>query len=175
MSGPSTEAPDALNTPNSAQAAPASALEQRLALRAAGPGRWRNLHGDVNQNGRAYGQFEATGVHGPASLASRVTIRAGLAALAGDIAEASALYRQALAAWREMGLPWDIALTVIDMAALLGPGHPDVRSVAPEARTILEGLGAVPYLARLESALVRTPGMTPRELASDAASAITPA
>jgi tetratricopeptide (TPR) repeat protein len=119
--------------------------------------------------------FEATGVHGPASLASRVTIRAGLAALAGDIAEATALYRQALAAWREMGLPWDIALTVIDMAALLGPGHPDVRSVAPEARTILEGLGAVPYLARLESALVRTPGTTPRELASDAASAITPA
>lgn len=55
MSGPGTEAPDALNTSNSAQAAPASALEQRLALRAAGPGRWRNLHGDVNQNGRAYG------------------------------------------------------------------------------------------------------------------------
>jgi tetratricopeptide (TPR) repeat protein len=120
--------------------------------------------------------FEATGVHGPASLAWRVTIRAGLAALAGDIAEATALFRQAFTGWRELGLPWDVALTVIDMAELLGPGHPDVQGVAPEARAILEGLGAVPYLARLEAALARTPGTTVRELSTnDATSATTPA
>jgi hypothetical protein len=120
--------------------------------------------------------FEATGVHGPASLAWRVTIRAGLAALAGDIAEATALFRQAFTGWRELGLPWDVALTVIDMAELLGPGHPDVQGVAPEARAILEGLGAVPYLARLEAALARTPGTTARQLTTDdATSATTPA
>ncbi|WP_295525915.1 acyl-CoA thioesterase II [uncultured Pseudacidovorax sp.] len=34
---------------------PVPDLADRLQLRAAGPGRWRNLHGDANQNGRAYG------------------------------------------------------------------------------------------------------------------------
>lgn len=30
-------------------------LADRLTLKAAGPGRWRSLHGDANQNGRSYG------------------------------------------------------------------------------------------------------------------------
>ncbi len=30
-------------------------LAERLRLKAAGPGRWRSLHGDANQNGRSYG------------------------------------------------------------------------------------------------------------------------
>lgn len=34
---------------------PNLSLEQGLQLQADGPGRWRNLRGDVNQNGRAYG------------------------------------------------------------------------------------------------------------------------
>jgi class 3 adenylate cyclase/tetratricopeptide (TPR) repeat protein len=97
--------------------------------------------------------FEATGVHGPASLAWRLTIRAGIAALDGATSDAAALYRQALEAWREMGLPWDLALTAIDMAELLGPEDPEVRAIAPEARGILEGVGAKPYVARLDAAL----------------------
>ncbi|MFN8520692.1 MAG: thioesterase [Chloroflexota bacterium] len=95
-------------------------------------------------------------MHGLASLAWRSTIRAGLAALAEDAPAATQLYRQALGAWRELGLPWDVPMTIIDKAQLLGPDHPDVRAVAPEARAILEGLGARAYVARLEAALART-------------------
>ncbi len=120
--------------------------------------------------------FEATGVHGPASLAWRVTIQAGLAALSGEVAEAARLYRQALTAWRELGLPWDVALTGVDMAELLGPDHPDVQATAPETRSILEGLGACPTLARLEAALAaREPAGGEGRVASDATSATAPA
>jgi hypothetical protein len=110
--------------------------------------------------------FEATGMHGPATPAWRQTIRAGLAALDDRQADSAALYRQAIAAWREMGLPWDLAQTAVDMAELLGPDHPDVRAFAPEARQILEGLGARPFLARLDRALARsspTPASTAPE------------
>jgi hypothetical protein len=112
--------------------------------------------------------FEATGMHGPATPAWRQTIRAGLAALDERQADSAALYRQAIAAWREMGLPWDLAQTAIDMAELLGPDHPDVRAITPEARQILEGLSARPFLTRLDRALAsssHTPTSTVAETA----------
>ena len=111
--------------------------------------------GDAGGAAEDLAAFEATGTHGPATPANRTTIRAGLAAIDGNVPDAAVGYRQALAAWRDLGLPWDMALTIIDMAELLGPEHPDVRAVAPEAQAILEGLGARPFLARLEAALAR--------------------
>jgi class 3 adenylate cyclase/tetratricopeptide (TPR) repeat protein len=97
--------------------------------------------------------FEATGIHGPASLAARVTIRAGLAALAGRSSEAESLYREAIRQWRDLGLPWDIALTILDMVLVLGPDLPGAGESIAEARTILEGLRARAMLARLDAAV----------------------
>ncbi len=97
--------------------------------------------------------FEATGIHGPASLAARLTIRAGLAALDGRVGEAGSLYRDAIRQWRELGLPWDIALTTLDMAHLLGPDGPGVREGATEARSILVGLRARPMIEQLDRAM----------------------
>ena len=88
------------------------------------------------------GILEASGFHGPAIDADRRTIKAGLAALDGRPAEALTLYREALRAWRDLGLAWDEALCGIDMATLLDPTDPEVRSAAESCREILIRLGA---------------------------------
>ena len=85
--------------------------------------------------------------------AGRLTIQAGVAALERPSADALALYRQALHAWRDLGLPWDEALCAIDMATLLDHSEPEVQAAAEAAREILTRLGATPFLARLEAAL----------------------
>ena len=97
--------------------------------------------------------LEATGLHGPASLASRLTIRAGLAALDGRVAEASSLFRDARRAWHDLGLPWDEALTGMDMVLLLGADEPEAHAAGEAARGLLAELGALPLVARLDVAL----------------------
>ena len=64
-------------------------------------------------------------------------------------------YRTALRSWRDLGLPFDEALTAIDMATLLDPAEPEVRAAAESARETLVRLRAQPLLTRLETALAR--------------------
>jgi hypothetical protein len=87
-------------------------------------------------------------------------LRAGIAASEGRTADAVELYRAALAGYRTYGLRFDYALTVLDMAMLLGPGEPAVRAVIPEGREILAGLEARPLVERLD-ALVAASGAEP--------------
>lgn len=97
----------------------------------------------------------ASGVHGPAIEADRRTVQAGIAALEGRPTDALALYREALRAWRDLGLAWDEALCGLDMALLLDPAEPEVRAATEAAREILVRLEAAPFLARLDDALAR--------------------
>ena len=97
--------------------------------------------------------IDRSGIHGPAIEADRLTVRAGLAAVNGHSAEAIQLYRQALRAWRYLGLAWVEALCGIDMALLLDPAEPEVRAAADASREILNRLGAKPFLARLDAAI----------------------
>ena len=76
---------------------------------------------------------------------------AGIAALEGRVPEALGLYRSALAGYRDAGCRFDVALTVLDMAALIGPEEPGVRAVIPEGREILVGLGAPSLVERLDT------------------------
>jgi class 3 adenylate cyclase/tetratricopeptide (TPR) repeat protein len=100
--------------------------------------------------------LDVTGFHGPAVEADRRTIRAGIAALEGRSADALTLYREALRAWRDLGLAWDEALCGLDMATLLEPADPEVRAAAAAAREILVRLEAAPFIARLDAALARS-------------------
>ncbi|HYM83308.1 MAG TPA: hypothetical protein VEY67_04070, partial [Candidatus Dormibacteraeota bacterium] len=120
------------------------ALEARAGL-------WR---GDVMEARAGLARIEDHGMRGPAVDADRATIRAGIAALEGDVGEASALYREALERWRDLGLAWEEALGAIDMAQLLGPDGAGVREAADAARVVLGRLGAAPFLARLEAAML---------------------
>lgn len=100
--------------------------------------------------------LDATGNHGPAIEADRLTIRAGLAALEGRSTDAIMLYRTVLQAWRDLGLRWDEALTGLDMATLLDITDPDVRAAATTARAIMVDLEAAPFIARLDAAMAGT-------------------
>jgi class 3 adenylate cyclase/tetratricopeptide (TPR) repeat protein len=97
--------------------------------------------------------LEASGVHGAAIDADRTTMQAGVAALEAREADAMALYRNALRAWRDLGLAWDEALCGLDMALLLDPADPEVRAAAEAAREILVRLEAEPFIVRLDAAL----------------------
>jgi class 3 adenylate cyclase/tetratricopeptide (TPR) repeat protein len=100
--------------------------------------------------------LDASGIHGPAIEAGRATMRAGIAALEGRPADALPLYREALRAWRDLGLPWDEALCGLDMATLLEPAEPEVRAAAEASREILVRLEAAPFIVRLDTALARS-------------------
>ncbi len=115
--------------------------------------------------------LDASGVHGPAVEADRRTIRAGIAALEGRPADAVPLYREALRGWRDLGLAWDEALCAIDMATLLDPADPEVRTAADAAREILVRLGAAPFLARLDAALAFSSDRTGHSTAPKSSSA----
>jgi class 3 adenylate cyclase/tetratricopeptide (TPR) repeat protein len=99
--------------------------------------------------------LDESGFRGPAVEADRRTIRAGIAALEGRSEGALSLYREALRAWRDLGLTWDEALCGLDMATLLDPANPEVQAAAETAREILVRLEASPFIARLDAALAR--------------------
>ncbi len=103
----------------------------------------------------------ATGAHGRAIDSDKVAIRAGLAALDGSTQEAIAGFRAAIAGWRDLGLPWDEAMTSILFVRLVGPGSPEARAAADSARTILEGLGARRVLEILDASLAEAGHGTP--------------
>ena len=107
------------------------------------------LHvGDVATAERVLATLEPS--PGGAADADVAALRAGIAARQGQIDDAVAGYRAALAVYRDMGLRFDLAMAGLDMAALIGPDVPAVRAAAAEARAILVELGARPVIARLD-------------------------
>jgi class 3 adenylate cyclase/tetratricopeptide (TPR) repeat protein len=94
--------------------------------------------------------LENSGVRGRVMDVHLRALRAAIAALAGQRDEAAAEYVAALGEFAELGLVFDQALTALDMARALGTEATAVRTALAEARTILERLGARPYLERLD-------------------------
>ncbi len=131
--------------------------------------------GDASGAAGDLAALDASGVHGPAVDADRKTIRAGIVALEGRPAEAITIYREALRAWRDLGLAWDEALCELDMATLLDPSEPEVRAAAESAREILVRLGAKPFIARLDAATSRAPAATVTSAPRAGSTADTPA
>jgi hypothetical protein len=102
--------------------------------------------------------IHASAMRGPAIELRRTTIRAGITALEGRTAESIALYREARDGWRDVAVPWEEALTGIDMATVLDSLEPEVQTAAARSREILTNLRAAPFLQRLEASLARVPG-----------------
>ncbi len=89
------------------------------------------------------------------------TLHAGIAAAEGRTADALALYRSAIGGYREAGCRFDVALTIFDMARLIGPDEPAVNASIPEAREILESLEARPLIERLDALMAGRRAVTP--------------
>jgi class 3 adenylate cyclase len=104
--------------------------------------------------GSILAELDASVMKGQAIGLDRVALRAGLAALEGRRAEAIAGYRDALRGWRALGLAFDEAVTVLDMAILLAPTEREMAeapAAIDAARETLTRLRAEPLLARLET------------------------
>jgi hypothetical protein len=111
--------------------------------------------GDPREATAVVDAFQSAGFWGAALDVDRTTARAGAAALEGRGGEALAAYREALRGYRQLGLAFDEAAAVVDMATLLPRPErdsPEVRSAVEQARALLTRLGARPFLARLDAA-----------------------
>jgi hypothetical protein len=123
-----------------------------LAARAA---LWR---GDPSEAEAALATSAATDFWGPVLEIDRAVARAGVAALNGRGPEALAGYRDALRGYRALGLAFDEAIAVVDMATVLPAPErdaPDVAVAINTARATLARLGADPFLTRLDAANAR--------------------
>ena len=101
--------------------------------------------------------LEATSaLRGPWIEAVRSTAEAGLSALEGRTAEATAGFQRAMQAWTALDLPLDLALCVIDAASVL-PAEAVPEGAVATAQETLEGLRVTPLLARLAAAASRDP------------------
>jgi class 3 adenylate cyclase/tetratricopeptide (TPR) repeat protein len=115
----------------------------------------------------------ATGAFGRAIEAGYDRMAAGIAALEGRAADALGIYRRVLRDWRELGLPWDEALTGLDMATFLDPSDAEVRQAAENARKTFVELDAKPFLALLDEALARTRGAKAEARTSEGVTSVT--
>ncbi|HEV8402075.1 MAG TPA: adenylate/guanylate cyclase domain-containing protein [Candidatus Limnocylindrales bacterium] len=98
---------------------------------------------------RVLDQHDGLRVHGQAISVERAAMRAGLAALSGQTADARAGYQDVLERWRELGLDWDEAMTGLEMATVLDRAEPDVAAAIGRSIQIFERLRARPFLERL--------------------------
>ncbi len=78
------------------------------------------------------------------------TLAANLTRLEQGPEAAAPEFRAAAGLWREIGSDFDLAMCQLDAALALGLGSTDGRAAADEARTILDRLGATPFLTRLD-------------------------
>ena len=91
------------------------------------------------------------------TVAGRIAVHAGIAALEGRRDDAVAGYRDAIARYRAIGEDKERALLGIDFVRLVGAADPAARTAAEEARAILVRAGAQAYLALLDDALAAPP------------------
>ena len=94
----------------------------------------------------------ARGTRGRSIDADRLTVEAGIAALAGDREAALAGYRAGLAAYRDLSLQVDEALLALQAATTLGAQDPEVAGWVDGGRAILTRLRATPLIELLDRA-----------------------
>ena len=117
--------------------------------------RWALLMRDLQKARSAYGLVTAATERGRYSGAIRRSLEAGLAALEGRGSEAAEGYRSAAATLRELDLPFDLGLCLLEFATLVGPDVPAARAAAVEAGEIFTRLGSPPLLERLRIGVER--------------------
>ncbi len=116
--------------------------------------------GDASGAAETLARMDASGYWGPALSADRLVAAAGIDALEGRGASAVAGYREALRAYRQLGLAFDEATAAVDAAMLLPAderGIPDIVVAIAAARETLERLGSRPFLELLDRVPAREP------------------
>jgi class 3 adenylate cyclase/tetratricopeptide (TPR) repeat protein len=110
---------------------------------------WRR---DLGPATDAFRDLERASVYGRWVTCVRETLRAGLVLLSGDTEDAAHLYSERHKELRELKCSFDLALAQLDFIAL-APNYGGARFCADEAREILSGLRAKPFLKTLDASL----------------------
>ncbi len=97
--------------------------------------------------------IDAAGIRGTAASINRDALAAGVAALEGRWAEATAGFIDAWRRYRDLRMDVGLAMSVLDFLAVAPAGDPLAERASREARTILEREGATAYLAQLDELL----------------------
>jgi class 3 adenylate cyclase/tetratricopeptide (TPR) repeat protein len=100
---------------------------------------------------------DALGIFGPAHIANRDGIAAGLLALDGHWPEAAVAYRDAIRRTAGLGLEMSRAQLLLDAAFVAPPGDSFGAEAAREARELFERMGARAFVAQVDALLARTP------------------
>jgi class 3 adenylate cyclase/tetratricopeptide (TPR) repeat protein len=85
----------------------------------------------------------------------RLGARASVDALEGRRAQAISGFREAVALWRDLDVPYYLGLCLVDFAIALGPTEPEAAAAADEARALWTRLDSPPMRERLEQGLAR--------------------
>jgi hypothetical protein len=88
-------------------------------------------------------------------------MEAGIAIREGRSADGRRLYADALGRWQDLGLPTFLALCQLDVIETGALEPAERQRVTTEARAFFERVGATPFLARLDAALVRESAASP--------------
>ncbi len=104
------------------------------------------LAGDAATANLTLDRLAALGSRGRAIETDIAAVRAGIAALEGDTADAIAGYRSARQRFQDLGLPWDVALTSVSAGMRLDPSNSEVAGWLAEARRTFETLRARPMV-----------------------------
>jgi class 3 adenylate cyclase/tetratricopeptide (TPR) repeat protein len=119
--------------------------------------------GDVSVARQALRQISELGIRGRAVEADVVAVKAGIAALEGDMRTAIGGYRAAITAWRELDLAIDEAMTILAAATYLDPADPEVASWVDAARAIFTNARARPMLDLLDKTVASAGQRRPTE------------
>ena len=110
---------------------------------------------DASQIRRAEAALLTATYAGPVAKTTLALVRASLAAVEGNTAEAIEQFRLVVARWAEFGTQFHCAMSALDFVITVGPDEPATRAAGEEARVVFERLRATPLLARLDAALER--------------------
>ena len=122
------------------------------------------LDGDARTAKLTLDRLAASGARGRAIESDMAKIRAGLAALEGDLGAARAGFAAARAAYLDLGLRWDVALTGLAAGIRLGVDDPEVRGWVTETAVTFRDL-RTPSLLAMTERLLETPAGTRRAVA----------
>jgi len=111
--------------------------------------------GDVPQARHVAEMLDADAATDNSAIASRLAIRAGIAALEGRRDDAAAGYREAFTLFTLAYADFERARVGLDAVKLLGPDDPVARDAADFSRAVFERVRATPYLQLLDEALSR--------------------
>jgi hypothetical protein len=100
-------------------------------------------------------RLDGAGYLPPVGEVRRLQVRAGIAAVEGDVDTALSSYREVLRSLSDLGLVFEGAIVRLDMAALLDPTLPAVQAAVEQARAILGAMKATRVLGALDRAIAR--------------------